>query len=174
MLFLMEEFLFCDWPTLVWNHLFPKLAGSNYKNYWSHADQVKRKVNCGKFSLQANSVRIAAHKDRPALSMAKSTWKSEFHPYAVFSTRAQRSVMPSENFSLSSINKDHLKELQNYLNQKMIAVIDTVNDSPLGDNRITSHRMHSALVPAEAVENDQGHITSWSCSNKVGSITPLF
>ena len=92
--------------------------------------------------------------------MAKSTWKSEFHPYAVFSTRAQRSVMPSENFSLSSINKDHLKELQNYLNQKMIAVIDTVNDSPLGDNRITSHHMYSALIPAEAVENDQGHITS--------------
>ena len=68
--------------------------------------------------------------------------------------------MPSENFSLSSMNKDHLKELQNYLNQKMIVVIDTVNDSPLGDKRITSHRMHSALVPAEAVENDQGHITS--------------
>ena len=44
-------------------------------------------------------------------SMAKSTWKSEFHLYAVFSIRAQRSSMPSENLVLSSINKDQLKDL---------------------------------------------------------------
>ena len=39
--------------------------------------------------------------------------------------------MPSKNFALSSINKDQLKDLQNYLNQKMIAAIDTVDGSTL-------------------------------------------
>ena len=56
----------------------------------------------------------------------------------------------------------------------MIAAIDTVDGSTLGDNLITSHQvdcMSSALIPAEAVENDQEQITS--SRNKVGSITPL-
>ena len=56
----------------------------------------------------------------------------------------------------------------------MIDAIITVDGSALGDNLITSHQvdyMSSALISAEAVENDQEHITS--CSNKVGSITPL-
>ena len=44
-------------------------------------------------------------------SMTKSAWKSEFHPYVVFSTRAQRSVIPSKNFALSGINKDQLKDM---------------------------------------------------------------
>ena len=94
---------------------FLKLAGSYYKNYWSHAGQVKQKVNCGNFSLEFNSVRIAAHKEDRLWNMAKSTWKSKFHflPYAVFSTTDQCSVMPSENFALSSINKDQLEDLQN-------------------------------------------------------------
>ena len=38
----------------------------------------------------------------------------------------------------------------------MIAAIDTVDGSTLGDNLITSHQvdcMSSALIPAEAVEN---------------------
>ena len=50
----------------------------------------------------------------------------------------------------------------------MIAAIDTVDGSMLGDNLITSHQLDyvsSALIPAEAVENGQEHITS--CSNKV-------
>ena len=70
--------------------------------------------------------------------------------------------MLSDNFMLSSINKDQLKDLQNYLNQKMIAAIDTVDGSTLGDNLITSHQvdyMSSVLIPVEAVENDQGHIS---------------
>ena len=80
MLFSMEKFVFCGWPTLVYSHLLLKLAGSNYKNYWSHAAQVKRKVNCVKFSLEFNSVMIAAHKEKSRLwNMAKSTWKSTFH-----------------------------------------------------------------------------------------------
>ena len=65
-------------------------------------------------------------------SRAKSTWKIEFHPEAVFPTRAQQSVIPSENVALSSINKDQLKDLSNYLNQKMITAIDTVDGSTLG------------------------------------------
>ena len=65
--------------------------------------------------------------------------------------------------------------MQNYLNQKMIVTINIADGSTLEDNLITSHQvdyMSSVLIPAEAVENDQEHITS--CSNKVGSITPLF
>ena len=56
----------------------------------------------------------------------------------------------------------------------MIAAINTPDGYPLGDNLITSYQvdyMSSALIPAEVVENDQEQITS--CSNKVGSITPL-
>ena len=40
----------------------------------------------------------------------------------------------------------------------MISAIDTVDGSTLGDNLITSHQvdyMSSALIPVEAVENDQ-------------------
>ena len=44
-------------------------------------------------------------------SRAKSMWKSEFHPYAVISTKVQRNVIPSEDLTLSSINKDQLKDL---------------------------------------------------------------
>ena len=83
--------------------------------------------------------------------------------------------MPRENFTLSSINKDQLEDLQNYLNQKMIAAINIADDSTLGDNLITSLQvdyMSSVLILAAAVENDQENITS--SSNKVGTITPLF
>ena len=83
--------------------------------------------------------------------------------------------MPRENFTLSSINKDQLEDLQNYLNQKMIAAINIADDSTLGDNLITSLQvdyMSSVLILAAAIENDQENITS--SSNKVGTITPLF
>ena len=42
----------------------------------------------------------------------------------------------------------------------MIATINTVDGSELGDNLITSHQvdyMFSALILTEAVENDQEH-----------------
>ena len=57
----------------------------------------------------------------------------------------------------------------------MIDAINTVDGFTLVDNSITSHQvdcMSSALISAEAVENDQERTTSRS--NKVGSITPLF
>ena len=59
----------------------------------------------------------------------------------------------------------------------MIATINIEDGSMLPDNLITSHQVdyrssaHSSWT-AEAVENDQEHITS--SSNKIGSITPLF
>ena len=56
----------------------------------------------------------------------------------------------------------------------MIAAIDTVDGSTLGDNLITSCQvdyMSLVLIPAEAVKNDQEHLVT--CSNKVGSIKPL-
>ena len=43
----------------------------------------------------------------------------------------------------------------------MITAINTLDGSTLGDNLITSYRvdnMSSALIPAEAVENDQRSI----------------
>ena len=49
--------------------------------------------------------------------------------------------MPSDSFALSNINKYQLKDLWNYLNQKMIAAINTVDGSTLGDNLITSHQV---------------------------------
>ena len=65
--------------------------------------------------------------------------------------------MPGKSFALSSINKGQLKDLQNYLNQKMMDAINTVLGSALGDHLIMSHQvdyMPSAIISAEAVEND--------------------
>ena len=75
-------------------------------------------------------------------------------------------VILNVNFALSSNNKDELRDLYNYLNQKVITVM-------LGDNLIMNHHqvgyMSSVLIPAEAVENNQEHLVA----NKVGSITLL-
>ena len=93
-------------------------------------------------------------------SMTKSTCKSEFHPYPVFSTRAQWRDQARISRRPVLSNKDQLKDLQNYLNQKMIAAISTVDGSTLGDDLIASHQvdyMFLALIPAEAVENEQEH-----------------
>ena len=57
-------------------------------------------------------------------------------------------------------NKDQLKDLQNYLYQKMIAAISTADGSTLGDDLIRSHQvdyMSSAVIPTKAVENEQEH-----------------
>ena len=75
-------------------------------------------------------------------------------------------VMLKVNLTLSSNNKDELRDLYNYLNQKVITVM-------LGDNLIMNHHqvgyMSSVLIPAEAAENNQEHLVA----NKVGSITLL-
>ena len=80
--------------------------------------------------------------------------------------------MLNVNFMLSSNNKDELRDLYNYLNQKTITAINSQNGSMLGDNLIMSNQvayMSSALIPAEAVENNQEHLVA----NKGGSITLL-
>ena len=47
--------------------------------------------------------------------------------------------MSSDNFALSSINKD--EDLYNYLNQKMIATINISDGSTLADKLFTSHQV---------------------------------
>ena len=45
----------------------------------------------------------------------------------------------------------------------MIAAINAVDGSVLGDNLITSHQadyISSGIIPAEAVENDQEHLVA--------------
>ena len=57
-------------------------------------------------------------------------------------------VMPNANFELFTNIKDQLRNLHNYLNQKVITAINTLDGSTLGDNLITSHQvdhMSSAL-----------------------------
>ena len=98
-------------------------------------------------------------KDR-LCSMDKSTCKSEFHPYVLFSTRAQKRVQARISHRPVLTNEDQFKDLKHYLNEKMIAAISTVDASILGDDLITSHQtdyMFSVLIPAEAVENEQEH-----------------
>ena len=97
---------------------FFQSAGSNYKSYWSHAGEIKRKVNCGIFLLNLTLLGFPHIKKVRLWSMVKSTWKIEFYPWVVFSTRAQGSVMPSKNLTLSRIDKDELKDLQIFLIRK--------------------------------------------------------
>ena len=75
------------------------------------------------------------------------------------------------NLALSINNKDQLRDLYNYLNQKVITTINNLDSSLLGDNLITSQQ---ALIPAEAVDNDQESMTPRaSYRNKVGTVTSL-
>ena len=60
-------------------------------------------------------------------------------------------VMPNVNHALASKNKDQLRDFYIYLNQKVIAYINTLDGSKWGDNLITSHQvdyMSSAVIPA--------------------------
>ena len=80
--------------------------------------------------------------------------------------------MANVNIALSTKNKDQLRDLYNYLNQKVITAINAVDGSTLGDNLITSHQVDyisSAVIPAEALEDNQEHFVA----NKIGSNTLL-
>ena len=48
-------------------------------------------------------------------------------------------LMPNVSFALSSKNKDQLRDWYDYLNQKVITTINTLDGSSLEDNLITSH-----------------------------------
>ena len=53
----------------------------------------------------------------------------------------------------------------------MITVINNIDGSALGDNRIANQQTR---IPADAVENNQESMASkTSCGNKVGRITLL-
>ena len=63
-------------------------------------------------------------------------------------------VILNVNFELSGNNKDQLRDLYHYLNQKVIAAINTLDGSMLKDNLIRSHQvdyMSSVLISAETV-----------------------
>ena len=85
--------------------------------------------------------------------MAKSTRKSEFYPFMVLSNEPwwEMEVMPNVNYALPGKNKDQPRDFYNYLNQKVITAISTLDGSTLGDNLNTSLQvdyMSSALIPA--------------------------
>ena len=184
MLFSTEEFLFFyGWPTLalVWSHLFSKLAGSTYKNYSSHAGQVKRKVNCGELSLEITLLGLPH-----IVKAASETWlnprvNSTLAPSFQEKFCREMDVMPNVNMALSdSNNKDQLRDLNNYLtlsrrrplsygfykitasvlkglNQKVITIINTYDSSTLGKNLITSNQVLSAQSSVLSAHS------SWSC-----------
>ena len=59
-------------------------------------------------------------------------------------------VMPNVNYALASKNKDQPRDFYIYLNQKVIASINSLDGSKWGDNLITSHQvdyMSSAIIP---------------------------
>ena len=81
-------------------------------------------------------------------------------------------VVLNMNFALSGNNKNQLRDFYNYLNQKVITAINTLDGSKLGHNLITSHEldyMSSGLISVEAVENNQEHLVE----NKLGNIASL-
>ena len=129
---------------------------------------MKRKVNCGELSVEKSLLGL-----QHIVKATSETWPNPF--VKVNSTLAwsfqqgpcrEMGVILNVNFALSSNSKDELRDLYNYLNQKVITVM-------LGDNLIMNHHqvgyMSSVLIPAEAVENNQEHLVA----NKVGSITLL-
>ena len=78
--------------------------------------------------------------------MAKSTrksWKlnSTFSGSFQLETYWEMNVMPNANFALFGNNKDQLRDYYNYLNEKVITTINTLDGSTLGDNLIMSHQV---------------------------------
>ena len=79
-----------------------------------------RNVNCGELYVELTLLRLPDTVKGRLLSMAKSLRKTKFHPCAVFSTRALQGAgdRAIHEFTLSSNNKDQLRDLYNYLNQR--------------------------------------------------------
>ena len=79
--------------------------------------------------------------------------------------------MSNMNFTLSINKKNQLRDLNRYLNQKVITAINNLYGSTLVDNLITSQQ---AFTPAKVAENDQKSMAPRvSFSNKGSSITSL-
>ena len=105
---------------------------------------MKRKVNCGELSVKITLLGLS--------HIVKTTSGIWPNPHAkVDSTLArffqqkscrEKDIIPNVNFALSnSNNKDQLRDLYNYLNQKVITAINTYDSSTLGNNLITSHQV---------------------------------
>ena len=105
---------------------------------------MKRQVNCGQLSAEITLLGFP-HK----VKAASETWPN---PRVKVNSTLVRSfqqepcremdVVPNVNFALTdSINKDQLRDLYNYLNQKVITAINTYDSSTLGNNLITSHQV---------------------------------
>ena len=67
---------------------------------------------------------------------AAETWPNPRASFIQEESRWEMDVMPNLNFALSSNCKDQLRNLYNYLNQKVIATINTLDRSTSGDNLI--------------------------------------
>ena len=130
-----KKILFYGWATLVWRHLFSKLAASNYKNYWSHAGELSVKITL----LGLPHIVKAASKTRPNPRVKENFFLARSFQQKPF---WKMDVMTSVNFALSNNNnKDQLRDLFNYLNQKAITAVNTYDSSTLRNNLIMSHQV---------------------------------
>ena len=128
---------------------------------------MKRKVNCTEISVEITLLRLPY-----IVKAAPETWPN---PRVKLNSTVVRSfqqetcwemgIMPNMNFVHSdSNNKDQLKGLHNYLNQKIITASNTYDSSRLGNNLITYEPpsrllyMSPSVIPAEAVKNN--HVIS--------------
>ena len=84
--------------------------------------------------------------------------KIEFHSCAVFSTGTLlRDGRNTKRQFCAFQCKDQLRDLFNYLNQKITTAINTLDGYSLRDNLISSYQVDyvpSVVIPAEAVENN--------------------
>ena len=104
---------------------------------------MKRKVNCCELSVEKIFVAL------PHIAKAVSeTWPNPC--IKVNSTLAwsfhrepccEKDVTLNVNFAICSNNKDKLRDLYNYLNQKVVTAINTKNGFMLGDHSIMSHQV---------------------------------
>ena len=117
---------------------------------------VKRKVNCGELHAK-KSVRIGPHSESRPRNLSKSTGKSETTlACALPRTRIPLRDGRNAKRKLSALQwKDRLRDLCNYLNQKVKTAINALNGSMMGDNVITSHQV-GRLCALSAHSN-------WSC-----------
>ena len=127
---------------------------------------VKRKGYLRWVICWINFVRIATNSENPPLKHGQIHTQKWIPPLRGLFTFQQEpfweiDVMQNVNFALSSNSKDQLRDLYDYSNQKVITAINILDGSTVGDNLITSHQvdyMSLALIPAEAVENEQEHL----------------
>ena len=109
------------------------MSGSNYKSYETHVGQAKRKVKCSKLSVGITLLGLP-HIVKIASETLTNERLSSFQQEPCWEMPWEMDVMPNVNFALSSNSKDQLRDLYDYLNQKMITTIHTLDYSTLGDN----------------------------------------